>query len=158
MEILPQIIVIDFGSQYTQLIVRRLRELGYYARLYNPDQLKDHPSPKGVILSGGPKSVSDPDAPDVDLDYLKQLDVPVLGICYGMQLLNKKHGGTVEPGTTREYGPATLSPENESNLFKGLSESSQIWMSHSDTCTKLPDGAEIIWKKRGRCAGSDSIV
>ena len=144
MEVLPQIIVVDFGSQYTQLIVRRLRELGYYARLYNPDQLKDHPTPKGIILSGGPNSVSDPDAPDVDLDYLKQLDVPVLGICYGMQLLNKKHGGTVEPGTTREYGPATLSPENGSDLFKGLSESSQIWMSHSDTCTQLPDGAKII--------------
>ena len=88
MEILPQIIVVDFGSQYTQLIVRRLRELGYYAKLYNPDQLKEHPSPKGVILSGGPNSVSDPDSPDVDIDYLRGLEVPVLGICYGMQLLN----------------------------------------------------------------------
>ena len=85
--------------------------------LYNPDQLKDYPTPKGVILSGGPKSVSDPDAPDVDLNYLKQLDIPVLGICYGMQLLNKKHGGTVEPGTTREYGPATLRPENGSEFI-----------------------------------------
>ena len=139
----PQIQVVDFGSQYTQLIVRRLRECGYFAKLYNPEELKTC-SPKGVILSGGPSSVSDPDAPDVDFDYLKSLGVPVLGVCYGMQLLNVKHGGTVEPGTTREYGPASLHPEKSSKLFNGLSESSQIWMSHSDTCTQLPDGSNVI--------------
>ena len=139
----PQIQVVDFGSQYTQLIVRRLRECGYFAKLYNPEELKSC-SPKGVILSGGPRSVSDPDAPDVDFDYLKSLGVPVLGVCYGMQLLNVKHGGTVEPGTTREYGPASLHPEKSSKLFNGLSESSQIWMSHSDTCTQLPDGSNVI--------------
>ena len=139
----PQIQVVDFGSQYTQLIVRRLRECGYFAKLYNPEELKTC-SPKGVILSGGPRSVSDPDAPDVDFDYLKSLGVPVLGVCYGMQLLNVKHGGTVEPGTTREYGPASLHPEKSSKLFNGLSESSQIWMSHSDTCTQLPDGSNVI--------------
>ena len=139
----PQIQVVDFGSQYTQLIVRRLRECGYFAKLYNPEELKSC-SPKGVILSGGPRSVSDPDAPDVDFDYLKSLGVPVLGVCYGMQLLNVKHGGTVEPGTTREYGPASLHPEKSAKLFNGLSESSQIWMSHSDTCTQLPDGSNVI--------------
>jgi len=139
----PQIQVVDFGSQYTQLIVRRLRECGYFAKLYNPEELKSC-SPKGVILSGGPRSVSDPEAPDVDFDYLKSLGVPVLGVCYGMQLLNVKHGGTVEPGTTREYGPASLHPEKGSNLFDGLSKSSQIWMSHSDTCTQLPDGSNVI--------------
>ncbi|MFL2450464.1 MAG: glutamine-hydrolyzing GMP synthase [Verrucomicrobiales bacterium] len=139
----PQIQVVDFGSQYTQLIVRRLRECGYFAKLYNPEELKSC-SPKGVILSGGPSSVSDPDAPDVDFDYLKSLGVPVLGVCYGMQLLNVKHGGTVEPGTTREYGPASLHPEKSSKLFNGLSDSSQIWMSHSDTCTQLPDGSSVI--------------
>jgi GMP synthase (glutamine-hydrolysing) len=139
----PQIQVVDFGSQYTQLIVRRLRECGYFAKLYNPEELKNC-SPKGVILSGGPRSVSDPKAPDVDFDYLKNLGVPVLGVCYGMQLLNVKHGGTVEPGTTREYGPASLHPEKGSKLFNGLSESSQIWMSHSDTCTQLPDGSSVI--------------
>ena len=139
----PQIQVVDFGSQYTQLIVRRLRECGYFAKLYNPEELKSC-SPKGVILSGGPSSVSDPDAPDVDFDYLKSLGVPVLGVCYGMQLLNVKHGGTVEPGTTREYGPASLHPEKGSKLFNGLSDSSQIWMSHSDTCTQLPDGSSVI--------------
>jgi len=139
----PQIQVVDFGSQYTQLIVRRLRECGYFAKLYNPEELKTC-SPKGVILSGGPRSVSDPEAPDVDFDYLKSLGVPVLGVCYGMQLLNLKHGGTVEPGTTREYGPASLHPEKGSKLFDGLSKSSQIWMSHSDTCTQLPDGSNVI--------------
>ena len=139
----PQIQVVDFGSQYTQLIVRRLRECGYFAKLYNPEELKTC-SPKGVILSGGPRSVSDPEAPDVDFDYLKSLGVPVLGVCYGMQLLNVKHGGTVEPGTTREYGPASLHPEKGSKLFDGLSKSSQIWMSHSDTCTQLPDGSNVI--------------
>ena len=139
----PQIQVVDFGSQYTQLIVRRLRECGYFAKLYNPEELKTC-SPKGVILSGGPRSVSDPEAPDVDFDYLKSLGVPVLGVCYGMQLLNVKHGGTVEPGTTREYGPASLHPEKSSKLFNGLSDSSQIWMSHSDTCTQLPDGSSVI--------------
>ena len=139
----PQIQVIDFGSQYTQLIVRRLRECGYFAKLYNPNDLKSC-SPKGIILSGGPRSVSDPDSPDIDLEYLESLDIPILGICYGMQLLNKKNGGVVEPGETREYGPASLKPSNGSGLFNGLSESSQIWMSHSDTCTQLPDGAKII--------------
>ena len=139
----PQIQVVDFGSQYTQLIVRRLRECGYFAKLYNPSELKSC-SPKGIILSGGPRSVSDPDAPDIDLDYLKSLDIPVLGICYGMQLLNKKNGGIVQPGETREYGPASLHPCNDSQLFKGLSDSSQIWMSHSDTCTQLPEGASVI--------------
>ena len=144
MDISPQIAVIDFGSQYTQLIVRRLRESGYFAKLYHPDSFKESPLPKGVILSGGPRSVSDENAPDIDLDHLLGLDVPILGICYGMQLLNQKHGGKVEPGTTREYGPAELKPEGGSVLFDKMSESSRIWMSHSDTCTQLPEGAKVI--------------
>lgn len=144
MDILPQVAVIDFGSQYTQLIVRRLREAGYFAKLYHPDSFKESPIPKGVILSGGPRSVSDEDAPDIDIDHLRGLGVPILGICYGMQLLNKKYGGRVEPGTTREYGPAEFTPEGDSALFDKMSESSQIWMSHSDTCTQLPDGARVI--------------
>jgi GMP synthase (glutamine-hydrolysing) len=144
MDISPQIAVIDFGSQYTQLIIRRLREAGYFSKLYLPEDLGQIGEPKGVILSGGPRSVSDPDAPDLDLEFIETLGVPVLGVCYGMQLLNKKHGGTVEPGATREYGPAQLKPEGGSVLFEGLSDSSQIWMSHSDTCTKLPEGAVVI--------------
>ncbi len=144
MEIDPQIAVIDFGSQYTQLIVRRLRELGWFSKLFQPEDLDKTGSPKGVILSGGPRSVSEPDAPDIDFDHLVSMGVPVLGVCYGMQLANKKLGGTVEPGDSKEYGPAQLIPEGGDGLFDGLSESSQIWMSHSDTCKQLPNGTEVI--------------
>ncbi|MGA0901208.1 MAG: glutamine amidotransferase-related protein, partial [Luteolibacter sp.] len=89
--------VIDFGSQYTQLIVRRVRELGYFAKLYS---LEEFPAeigkPGAVILSGGPKSTRDDDAPDIDFEALLGMEVPVLGVCYGMQLLNIKFGGSVE--------------------------------------------------------------
>jgi GMP synthase (glutamine-hydrolysing) len=151
MEIDPQIAVIDFGSQYTQLIVRRLRELGWFSKLFQPGELRETGSPKAVILSGGPRSVSEVDAPDIDFEYLRGLGVPVLGVCYGMQLLNKKWGGIVSPGKTREYGPAQLCPVNEENpdpLFAGVSASSRIWMSHSDTCTELPEGAKVIGTNR----------
>lgn len=148
MDIDPQIAVIDFGSQYTQLIVRRLRELGWFSKLYQPSELRETGAPKAVILSGGPRSVTEKDAPDVDYEYLKSLGVPVLGVCYGMQLLNKKHGGTVEPGDTREYGPAQLVPEADTPLFEGISVSSQIWMSHSDTCKQLPEGASVIARNK----------
>jgi len=139
----PQVAVIDFGSQYTQLIVRRIRELGYMAKLYLPSQLAEIGSPKGVILSGGPRSTREENAPDIDFDFLQKLDVPVLGICYGMQLLNLKFGGDVTPGTTREYGPAILHPESGCALFNDITPS-QIWMSHSDTCTGLSDGTSVI--------------
>ena len=141
------IAVIDFGSQYTQLIVRRIRELGYYSRLYQPGELRETGAPAAIILSGGPRSTLDDDAPDIDFEYLQSLNVPVLGVCYGMQLLNRKFGGEVAPGHTREYGPATLLSMGKdgetSPLFAGMSQRSQIWMSHSDTC-KMPDGATIL--------------
>jgi len=139
------IAVIDFGSQYTQLIVRRIRELGMFSRLYQPGELQSTGNPAAVILSGGPRSTLDPDAPDIDFDYLKSLDVPVLGVCYGMQLLNTKFGGTVAPGHTREYGPATLlTGKTEGHpLFDGVRDHSQIWMSHSDTC-QMPESATIV--------------
>jgi GMP synthase (glutamine-hydrolysing) len=107
-----QIAVLDYGSQYSQLIVRRVRELGYYAKLYAPESLKDLVGLEGVILSGGPNSVTDPDSPDVDFEFLQSMNVPVLGVCYGMQLLNKKFGGDLKPGTTSEYGPARLFVED----------------------------------------------
>ena len=144
----PQIAVIDFGSQYTQLIVRRLRELGYFSKLYQPGELRDAGSPKGVILSGSPRSVLELDAPDIDLEYLRELGVPVLGVCYGMQLLNKKLGGVVEPCDSREYGKAGLFPVAGAALFEGVSEESQVWMSHSDTCRDLPEGAEVLAKNQ----------
>lgn len=138
-----QIAVIDFGSQYTQLIIRRIRELGYYSRLFQPEELKATGHPAAVILSGGPRSTREAGAPDVDFEYLRSLGVPVLGVCYGMQLLNLKHGGQVTPGTKREYGPVTLQPEPGCVLFDGVTPS-QIWMSHSDTCTDLAAGTKVI--------------
>jgi GMP synthase (glutamine-hydrolysing) len=138
------IAVIDFGSQYTQLIVRRIRELGYFSRLYQPSELRETGTPAAVILSGGPRSTLEPGAPDIDFDYLVEMGVPVLGVCYGMQLLNRKFGGEVAPGNTREYGPATLMIEaGVDSIFNGLKGHSQIWMSHSDTVSVLPDGCEV---------------
>jgi GMP synthase (glutamine-hydrolysing) len=138
-----QIAIIDFGSQYTQLIVRRIRELGYYSRLFQPEELKETGHPAAVILSGGPRSTREEGAPDIDWDWLKSLGVPVLGVCYGMQLLNLKHGGQVSPGTKREYGPALMTPEGGSALFAGVN-ASQVWMSHSDTCTALAEETKVI--------------
>ncbi|NJM37518.1 MAG: glutamine-hydrolyzing GMP synthase [Akkermansiaceae bacterium] len=136
--------VLDFGSQYTQLIVRRVRELGFFAKLY---AIEDFPSigmPGAIILSGGPKSTSEADAPDIDFEALKAFNVPVLGVCYGMQLLNIKFGGSVEASNRREYGPASLFPTECSGLYAGISQTSQVWMSHSDTVKILPDGAKVI--------------
>ncbi len=136
--------VLDFGSQYTQLIVRRVRELGYFARLFQPEDLASIGKPGAIILSGGPRSTSEPDAPDIDFPALLAFGVPVLGVCYGMQLLNIKFGGSVEASDKREYGPATLQPSANEGLFEGVSRQSQVWMSHSDTVRVLPEGARVI--------------
>ena len=136
--------VIDFGSQYTQLIVRRVRELGFFAMLYSLDDFPNIGKPGAIILSGGPKSTSEPDAPDLDFGALKAFDVPVLGVCYGMQLLNLKFGGTVEKSDRREYGSANFYPDTECPLYAGISETSQVWMSHSDTVKVIPDCAKVI--------------
>tara|TARA_R110002096_G_scaffold22070_5_gene71240 strand:+ start:721 stop:2241 length:1521 start_codon:yes stop_codon:yes gene_type:complete len=139
------IAVIDYGSQYTQLIVRRIRELGYFSRLYQPSELREAGKPAAVILSGGPRSTLEDDAPDIDFDYLVEMGVPVLGVCYGMQLLNTKFGGSVAPGNTKEYGPATLQVEDGvDGIFGELEGHSQIWMSHSDTVNELPEGCEVM--------------
>jgi len=143
-EIRNHIAVIDFGSQYTRLIVRRVREEGFFAMLHQPHELAEIEAPAAVILSGGPRSTADADAPDFDFDYLRTLDVPVLGICYGMQLSNIKWGGLVAKSERREFGPAELVPTDPENpLFQGISRGTQIWMSHSDTVSKLPEGATI---------------
>lgn len=136
--------VIDYGSQYTQLIVRRVRELGYLAKLYTPEEIHEIVEPGAVILSGGPRSTSDPDAPDIDFEKLASFGVPVLGVCYGMQLLNIKTGGTVHSGNRREYGPAALIPVECSGLYAGVSPSSQVWMSHSDTVEHLAENCRVI--------------
>ncbi len=139
--------VIDFGSQYTQLIVRRVRELGFMAKLYALEDLDEIRDPGAIILSGGPKSTTDSDAPDIDFSWLKKFGVPVLGVCYGMQLLNIKHGGNVKASNKREYGPAALVPEDSparDPLYDGVTAGSQVWMSHSDTVEKIPESCKII--------------
>jgi len=136
--------VLDFGSQYTQLIVRRVRELGFFAKLYSPEEIAEVGTPGAVILSGGPRSTSDPDAPDIDFEKLKSFGVPVLGVCYGMQLLNIKFGGSVKASTKREYGPAALTPKCHDDLYEGVSDESQVWMSHSDTVQDLHAEAEVL--------------
>ncbi|MDP0490518.1 MAG: glutamine-hydrolyzing GMP synthase [Verrucomicrobiota bacterium JB023] len=145
MEHSNHVAVIDFGSQYTQLIVRRVRELGYFAKLYRPSDLGQLGGPGAIILSGGPKSTADPDAPDIDFERLQAYDIPVLGVCYGMQILNKKFGGTVEASDRREYGPAQLMHgEVADELFRGVPNDTQIWMSHSDTVKQLPEGTKVL--------------
>ena len=144
MEDVNYVAVLDFGSQYTQLIVRRVRELGFLAKLHRPENLANLGQPGAIILSGGPKSTADADAPDIDFATLEAFGVPVLGVCYGMQLLNLKFGGTVEPSDKREYGPAELIPQETSGLFAGLTERSQIWMSHSDTVKNLNDSTTKV--------------
>ena len=140
--------VIDFGSQYTQLIVRRVRELGYFAMLYALEDFPNIGTPGAIILSGGPKSTSEEDAPDLDFEALRGFGVPVLGVCYGMQLLNLKFGGTVEKSDRREYGAANLFPVEGCGLYEGISEISQVWMSHSDTVKVIPEGSRVIAKNQ----------
>jgi GMP synthase (glutamine-hydrolysing) len=148
MQEINHVAVLDFGSQYTQLIVRRVRELGYFAKLYAIEDFPNLGQPGAIILSGGPRSTSEPDAPDLDFEALKAFNVPVLGVCYGMQLLNIKFGGSVASSNRREYGPAALFPAEGSELYEGVSSESQVWMSHSDTVKILPDCATVIAKNQ----------
>ncbi|HIA35347.1 MAG TPA: glutamine-hydrolyzing GMP synthase [Flavobacteriales bacterium] len=137
--------ILDFGSQYTQLIARRVRELNVYCEIspYNKLPLIDH-SVKGIILSGSPYSVTNSDGPKPDLSIVKG-KLPVLGVCYGAQLLAHIDGGSVEPSSTREYGRANLEwVDDESSLFKGVNKGSQVWMSHGDTIKELPTGFDKI--------------
>lgn len=139
-----QILILDFGSQYTQLIARRVRELNVYCEIHPYNHIPEvTASIKGVILSGSPCSVRDKDAPDIDLKQFGSL--PVLGVCYGAQLLAHKSGGTVLPSQIREYGRARLTSVNHHNeLLKEISLDSQVWMSHADTIESIPDQFEII--------------
>ncbi len=139
-----KILILDFGSQYTQLIARVVREANVYCEIlpYHKDVVFDA-SLKGVILSGSPFSVNEDKAPVVDIDtMLKKL--PVLGICYGAQLTAKLFGGHVAKSDKREYGRASLTITKENELFKGIPTVSQVWMSHSDTIKQLPQGFELL--------------
>lgn len=140
-----KIIILDFGSQTTQLIGRRVRELDTFCEIlpYNKFPHGD-PSVIGVILSGSPYSVYDKEAFKVDLSQIRG-KYPILGICYGAQYMSYLYGGKVEPAGTREYGRANLSYFEEGNpLFEGFSEGSQVWMSHGDTITAIPEGFKVI--------------
>ena len=140
-----KIIILDFGSQTTQLIGRRIRELNVYCEIVPYNKFpKDDDSVKGVILSGSPFSVYDASAFKVDLSDIRG-KYPVLGICYGAQFIAYSNGGTVEPAGTREYGRAHLETfERENPLFKDVREHTQVWMSHGDTITSIPANFKTI--------------
>ncbi len=147
-----KIIILDAGSQVTQLIGRRLRELNVFCEIYPYNKMPEiDPSIKGVIISGSPCSVRDANAPQIDLEGIKGR-LPLLGICYGAQYLASKFGGKVEGSLAREYGRAMLNIVNgESPLLKDVSMHSQVWMSHGDTISAIPDNAEVI-------ASTDDVV
>jgi len=143
---MPQkILILDFGSQYTQLIARRVRELNVYCEIHPFNKVPPvTPDIKGVILSGSPCSVRDSGSPDVDLSLFKG-KIPVLGVCYGAQLMAQKSGGNVVASKIREYGRAKLTTvDHHSELMKEISLDTQVWMSHADTIERIPDHFEII--------------
>ena len=140
-----KIIILDFGSQTTQLIGRRVRELNVYCEIVPYNKMpKDDPSVIGVILSGSPFSVYDEKAFKIDLSEIRG-KYPILGICYGAQFMSYVNGGKVEPAGTREYGRAHLATMDKENpLLKGLTDNTQVWMSHGDTITAIPENFKII--------------
>ncbi len=138
------ILILDFGSQYTQLIARRVREQGVYCEIvpfhYSLDKIIER-QPKGVILSGGPSSVYEEDAPRVTADFYDRIETPMLGICYGMQMMAVDLGGSSEPSAQRGYGHAQLKRlSGKTSLFTDLPEKLDVWLSHGDHVTKLPQG------------------
>ena len=138
------ILILDFGSQYTQLIARRVREQGVYCEIHpfnlSPEKITTR-NPKGVILPGGPSSLTDEAAPRAPEDFYEKVKVPILGICYGMQLIAVDLGGHNEPAVRREYGHAKLKVlSGHSALFEGLPFEMDVWMSHGDHVTELPTG------------------
>jgi GMP synthase (glutamine-hydrolysing) len=148
-----RILILDFGSQYTQLIARRIRELGVYCEIkphcFDADRIEDF-APLGIILSGGPESVTESDTPRADPELYK-LNRPVLGICYGMQTMAAQLGGRVEGANKREYGFARISVHEQQGLLRGLDQtingsvkSLDVWMSHGDRVAKLPPGFQAI--------------
>lgn len=153
-----KILILDFGSQYTQLIARRIREINVFCEIYPYNHF---PAPgkdvKGVILSGSPSSVRDKNAPFPDLSLIKGI-VPLLGVCYGAQYLVQKYGGEVMPSKIREYGRANLVSLNEKDpLFTNIKPGTQVWMSHADTIATIPPGFEITGSTADVAAGAFHI-
>jgi GMP synthase (glutamine-hydrolysing) len=156
--VLEKIIILDFGSQYTQLIARRIREINVFCEIH---PFNNFPEPdrsvKGVIMSGSPSSVRDENAPIPDLKKIKGI-VPLLGVCYGAQLLVHGYGGEVLPSVTREYGRANLIRiDTNDPLFKNVSPGTQVWMSHGDTIARLPLNYEITGSTNDVRAGAFHI-
>lgn len=141
-----KILILDFGSQYTQLIGRRVRELNVYCEIHPFSKAQEamDESVKGVILSGSPSSVRDEKAPQPNLEGIRT-ELPLLGVCYGAQWLAQNDGGSVEASETREYGRSNLAyVDRRSDLLKGIDDNSQVWMSHGDTIEKLPENFTVI--------------
>ncbi len=139
-----KILILDFGSQYTQLIARAVREANVYCEItpfHKPIHYDN--TLKGIILSGSPFSVNDTNAPDVDIEAMQQ-KLPLLGVCYGAQLSAKKYGGDVAKSNKREYGRALMYKKQEDVLLNDVIDRSQVWMSHSDSILRLPDGFEVL--------------
>jgi GMP synthase (glutamine-hydrolysing) len=149
------IVILDFGSQYTQLIARRIREQNVFSVVLpctaTLDEVRSY-SPIGIILSGGPSSVYETDAPVADARVLEQ-GLPVLGICYGLHYMVHALGGKVRPGAKREYGHATVERTAESQLFEGLPKLLAVWMSHGDEAERLPDGFSLMASSPNALAG-----
>lgn len=155
-----RILILDFGSQYTQIIARKVRECGVYAEIHPfnipIDEIRAI-NPIGIILSGGPASVYAEGAPHSD-PAIFDMNVPVLGICYGLQLIAYQLGGSVDPSAKREFGPAHLIMETSSEgLFEGFPQESTVWMSHGDSLTKTPEGFQVIARSTNApiCAVAD---
>jgi GMP synthase (glutamine-hydrolysing) len=140
------VVILDFGSQYSQLIARRVRELEVYCELLPYKVSKERVQelgPKGIILSGGPASVNDPSAPQ-DPDYIWELGIPVLGICYGAQLIAKRFSGSVSKASRSEYGNASVSKKANHKILEGVPDNFEVWMSHGDQVTSLPADFKTI--------------
>jgi GMP synthase (glutamine-hydrolysing) len=147
------LLILDYGSQFTQLIARRARELGVYAEIHGPLMTAGAiaaRNPRGIVLSGGPMSVLEPGAPGIPSGLL-DLGIPVLGVCYGMQLMAHGLGGRVVPSDRREYGMATLQVSRAGSVLQGVPSTSRVWASHGDTVEALPPGFT-------RLAGTDTVV
>ena len=155
---LESIVILDFGSQYTQLIARRIREQNVFSAVLpctaSLDEVRGY-NPVGIVLSGGPCSVYDADAPPAD-ERVLALGLPVLGICYGLQFIVHKLGGKVRPGRKREYGPADVTLSGNSTLFEGLPAEMPVWMSHGDEALELPSGFKLVGKSSTATAAMEN--
>ena len=141
-----QILIVDYGSQFTQLIARRIRESNIYCEIHPFNHLPEITDQiKGIILSGSPSSVTEDNAPIAELDVMN-LSIPVLGLCYGAQFLVASNGGSVQKSTHREYGRANITIQQDDHLFQGIENGSQVWMSHGDTILDMPNDTTVLAK------------